>query len=55
VGRRTIDAASADRTLGALLKARDDLDRVRREGLDELVEKAARRAGPVEGASDAAA
>jgi MoxR-like ATPase len=55
VGRRTIDPDSADRTLGALLKARDDLDRVRREGLEELVEKAARRAGPVEGASDAAA
>ena len=40
IGQQSIDTDAADRTLGALLKAREDLDRVRREGLGELVDKA---------------
>ena len=67
IGKEEIDPEAADRTLGALLKAREDLERVRREGLGELVDKAgdiARRAGadgpdgrqePGAEASDAAA
>jgi len=35
-----VDAHAADRTLGALLKERDDLERVRRDGLDALVARA---------------
>ena len=40
LGRESIDAESADRTLGSLLKTRDDLERVRREALPELIERA---------------
>ena len=44
LGRDEIDTATAGRTLGALLKERDDLERIRGEGLDGLVERAAERA-----------
>jgi len=44
LGRSGIDAATADRTLGALLKERDDLDRIRGKGLDGLVERASEKA-----------
>jgi len=39
LGREKIDAPTADRTLGALLKERDDLDRIRGKPLDALVER----------------
>jgi MoxR-like ATPase len=44
LGRDEIDAATADRTLGALLKERDDLERIRGDGLEALVERAGERA-----------
>ncbi len=40
LGREQIDTPTADRTLGALLKERDDLDRIRGKPLDALVERA---------------
>src|SRR5918997_1046958 len=45
LGREEIDPATADRTLGTLLKERDDLDRIRGQGLDGLVNRAGERAG----------
>jgi hypothetical protein len=45
LSRDGVDAATAQRTLGALLKERDDLDRVRGEPLAELLEKARERVG----------
>jgi MoxR-like ATPase len=44
LGRDGVDAETTDRTLGSLLKGRDDLERVRREELGRLVEKAKLRA-----------
>jgi MoxR-like ATPase len=41
LGRDRLDAESAELTLGTVLKYREDQDRVRREGLAELVETAA--------------
>jgi MoxR-like ATPase len=43
--RDEVDAEVADRALGALLKSREDLERVRRDGLQELVERARERSG----------
>ena len=40
LGHDGVDADSADRTLGALLKTREDLDRVRERGLAALLERA---------------
>lgn len=40
LGRADVDAESADRTLGTLLKGREDLERVRREGLARIVQEA---------------
>ena len=40
LGRREIDAEVTTRTMGALLKGRDDLERMRGSALDELVERA---------------
>jgi MoxR-like ATPase len=51
LGRDGVDADAARRTLGSLLKGREDLERVRRDSLDELVERARGR----EGEADAAA
>ncbi len=45
LGRSSIDEASVERTLGSVLKYREDLERVRRAGICELVTAAARRAG----------
>ncbi len=39
LGRQEIDAEAADRTLGSLVKAREDLERVRREGIEALIGK----------------
>jgi MoxR-like ATPase len=44
LGRDQMDAATADRTLGTLLKERDDLERIRGKGLEGLVEQAEERA-----------
>jgi MoxR-like ATPase len=44
LGRNDIDAPSADRTLGTLLKEREDLNHVRQEGLAERLAKADRLA-----------
>jgi len=41
LGRDGVDVDMAGRTLGALLKARDDIDRVRSHELESLVRKAA--------------
>jgi hypothetical protein len=38
LGVDRLDAAAADRTLGSVLKYRDDQELVRAEGLDALVE-----------------
>ena len=52
LGREEVDARTADRTLGSLLKGRDDLERVRQaNALEELAERAHAR----EGDADAAA
>ncbi len=44
LGREQIDPATADRTLGVLLKERDDLERIRGKGLEALVDRAEQRA-----------
>jgi len=43
--RDRVEPVVADRTLGALLKAREDLDRVREEGVERLMERGLERAG----------
>src|SRR5918997_4276724 len=40
LGRDGVDQRTAERTLGALLKTREDLERVRAGGLDDLIERA---------------
>jgi MoxR-like ATPase len=57
LGRENIDPATTERTLGTLLKERDDLDRIRQEGLSDLVDRAGDRAAKLRPgeASDAAA
>ncbi len=40
LGRDGVDARSADRTLGALLKTREDLERVRQSGIQPLIDRA---------------
>jgi MoxR-like ATPase len=40
LGVKSIDPVPADRTLGALLKSREDLERVRRDGIPALLERA---------------
>jgi MoxR-like ATPase len=37
LGRQSLDPHTADQTLGVLLKERDDLDRIRHQGLDALI------------------
>jgi MoxR-like ATPase len=51
LGREEVDAAAADRTLGSLLKGREDLDRVRRDSLAQLVERARDRTGEADAAA----
>ena len=43
LGRQQLDPATADRTLGVLLKERDDLDRIRGQGLDTLIARSQER------------
>src|ERR687893_2168692 len=45
LGRDSIDPATAERTLGTLLKERDDLERVRQQGLDARIQQAEDLAG----------
>jgi MoxR-like ATPase len=56
LGRDQVDAATAERTLGALLKERDDIERVRKDELGRLVERAGERAaaGEEEASGEAA-
>jgi MoxR-like ATPase len=46
LGREGVDARAADKTLGVLLKTREDLDRVRRDGIQPLIDRAGEREGP---------
>jgi hypothetical protein len=50
-----VEPHAAERTLGALLKARDDIERVRGEPLERLVERSGEAARFGEGSDDAAA
>jgi MoxR-like ATPase len=45
LGEVSLDADGVSHTLGTVLKYREDQDRVRNAGLDELVERAVRRGG----------
>jgi MoxR-like ATPase len=54
LGREEIDASTADRTLGTLLKEREDLDRVRADALALRVERAERQASDLDGSGRAA-
>jgi len=45
LGRGSLDAASVTVTLGTVLKYREDAERVRRQGIEELVDAARTRAG----------
>src|SRR3954447_21246748 len=49
LGREGIDARSAERTLGALLKTREDLERVRAGGIQPLIDRAGGRGGEADG------
>jgi MoxR-like ATPase len=40
LGRHQMDPATADRTLGVLLKERDDLERIRSQGIDKIMARA---------------
>ena len=44
LGRQQLDGPTADRTLGVLLKERDDLDRLRSQGLDTLISRSQQNA-----------
>jgi MoxR-like ATPase len=45
LGRSEVEPDVAERTLGALLKAREDMDRVRSEGVERLMQRGVTRAG----------
>jgi MoxR-like ATPase len=45
LGRTELDTAAAESTLGTVLKYREDQERVRRQGVDQLVEAARTRSG----------
>jgi MoxR-like ATPase len=53
--RPEIDVETATRTLGALLKTREDIDRVRRDGLEVIAERARAKGSATDGDSDARA
>jgi MoxR-like ATPase len=40
LGRVGVDAGTADKTLGALLKTREDLDRIRESGIQPIIDRA---------------
>ncbi|MEA2220231.1 MAG: hypothetical protein QOJ35_2857 [Solirubrobacteraceae bacterium] len=45
LGRQQLDATTADRTLGVLLKERDDLDRIRSRGLEGIIAQSQNHSG----------
>ena len=45
LGQQGLTAAVADRTLGALVKTREDLERIREDGLQPIIDRAAGRRG----------
>jgi MoxR-like ATPase len=47
LGRQEVDPESTERTLGALLKSREDIERVRADGVVEMLDKASQRAADV--------
>jgi MoxR-like ATPase len=49
LGREGVDARSAEQTLGALLKTREDLERVRTGGIQPLIDRAVERRGNTDG------
>ena len=54
LGAADVEPGVTERSLGSLLKAHEDIERVRREGIAELIERA-RRAGPEGGGQREAA
>src|SRR5882757_3968969 len=46
LGRQQMDPATADQTLGVLLKERDDLDRIRSQGIDKIMARAQEQSAP---------
>jgi MoxR-like ATPase len=44
LGRHQMDPSTADRTLGVLLKERDDLDRIRGQGIDKIMARSQEQA-----------
>jgi hypothetical protein len=47
LGASEVEPLLTERSLGSLLKAHEDIERVRREGIPELIERA--RGGPPQG------
>ena len=45
LGRQSMDPTTADQTLGVLLKERDDLDRIRSQGIDTIMARAQNHSG----------
>jgi hypothetical protein len=41
-----MDPTTADRTLGVLLKEREDLDRIRSQGIDTIMARAQQQSAP---------
>jgi len=46
LGRQQMDPATADQTLGVLLKERDDLDRIRAQGIDKIMARSQEQPAP---------
>ena len=46
LGRQQMDPGTADRTLGVLLKEREDLDRIRSQGIEKIMAKAQEQSAP---------
>jgi MoxR-like ATPase len=46
LGRQQMDPQTADQTLGVLLKERDDLDRIRTQGLEKIMVRSQERSAP---------
>ncbi len=54
LGEKGVTAEAADRTLGALIKSREDLDQVRRTGIERLIDSARRAESQDDPPSEAA-
>jgi MoxR-like ATPase len=46
LGRQAMDPATADRALGVLLKEREDLDRIRGQGIETIIARSQQQAAP---------